>query len=77
MYHFKRIITSEIMYVIYIHPYAWRYGVVVVKLDKGPMITVWPIGFDPKKPEKIEVGMKAKADFIQELEQTILSFNIS
>ena len=46
----------------------------IVKLEDGPTITGRIINVNPNKPESIKIGMKVRADFVQELGQTILAF---
>jgi uncharacterized OB-fold protein len=80
-YEFKGNGTLQTFSVVNVGPSSLKdkvpYGVGVIKLDEGPMITGRLIGFNPKEPEKIQVGMKVKADFVPELGQTILAFKLS
>lgn len=51
-------------------PYAFG----VVELEKGARITARLVGFDLKKPEKIQIGMDVEAEFLEKNGKTILTF---
>ena len=52
------------------HPHYYA----VVKFPEGPMISVQLVGFDPSKPETVEVGMPVVASFIPTKEGMLLAF---
>ncbi len=52
------------------HPHYYA----IVKLPEGPMISVQLVGFDPSKPETVEVGTPVTASFIPTKEGMLLAF---
>jgi len=52
------------------HPHYYA----IVRLPEGPMISVQLVGFDPLKPETVEVGMPVVASFIPTKEGMLLAF---
>ena len=52
------------------HPHYYA----IVKLSEEPMISVQLVGFDPSKPETVEVGMPVVASFIPTKEGMLLAF---
>ena len=52
------------------HPHYYA----IVKLPEGPMISAQLVGFDPSKPETVEVGTPVTASFILTKEGMLLAF---